>query len=256
VNGLRRDVLMGLLAAFLLSGGCRPGRSSGSESRQDPEQGLLAERQQKREAHLRALVAMDVPGLARELADDSVRGVESFNSMAFKEVVGRTDREGTAVQLSATLKKPDRSALLGVLALRELSPPQYARMDPGYRIRVYFDALSSARFFNQWGMPHLKWEGAAEALIAEGRAAEPALLRLLGDTREAPVWGSEGVAEQRRYRYRVCDYAWALLQTERNGTVPSIPEDPGERDRLIAAISREPPRHLVPPGRPTPRRPT
>jgi hypothetical protein len=242
MNRLGRGVPLALVAAILVSGGCRSGTSGGSEPQSDAEQRSLAERQQKREAHLRALKAMDVAGLARELADDSSRGVESFNSMAFEEVLSRTDRAGTAARLSATIK-PDRSALLGLLALRELSPPQYARMDAGVRIRVYYDALGTARFFNEWGMPHLKWGAAAEAVIAEGPAAEPALIRLLGDRREAPVWGSEIVAEQNRYRYRVCDYAWALLLTERNGAVPSIPEDPGERDRLIAGTSRVPRGH-------------
>jgi hypothetical protein len=86
-------------------------------------------------------------------------------------------------------------------------------------------------YFNTWGLPHIKWEEAAQAIIDEGSAAEKALVPLLTDKRDAPVWGGEDFAEYQRYRYRVCDYAWAMLNEIRGQKIP-IPQDPAERDRL------------------------
>jgi hypothetical protein len=55
------------------------------------------------------------------------------------------------------------------------------------------------------------WEDAAKALIEEDAAAQKPLSALLGDKRDAPVWGSEEVREYQEYHYRVCGYAWDLL---------------------------------------------
>lgn len=80
----------------------------------------------------------------------------------------------------------------------------------------------------------MAWEEAGKALIEEGPSVQSALAGLLDDKREALVWGSEGATEASKYRYRVCDYAWALLNEIRRTPVP-IPQDPAERDRLIEA---------------------
>ena len=70
-------------------------------------------------------------------------------------------------------------------------------------------------------------------MIAEGEAAEPALRRLLKDTRPAPVWGDEEATVAEQYRYRVQDYAWALIRSIKGEPVTEIPQSPDERDRLI-----------------------
>src|ERR1041384_5864122 len=104
--------------------------------------GVLEQAQQKRDAHLQQLKAMDVPHLAQQLSVDSQK---------------------------------------------------------------------TQQYFNTFGTPNDHWEDAAKAIIEEGRAAEEPLFAMLNDHRDAPVWGSELFMEYKRYKYRVSDYAWALL---------------------------------------------
>ena len=87
------------------------------------------------------------------------------------------------------------------------------------------------------GLHHLYWEEPAKAIIAEGQAAIGPLKALLGDQRAAPMWGSEEAAEYEAYRYRVCDYAWALLVSIR-GEKLAVPTDPSARDKLISEMAR------------------
>ena len=51
------------------------------------------------------------------------------------------------------------------------------------------------------------------------------------------MWGSDEVVEYNRYKYRVCDYAWAMLNEIRDKKV-EIPTDPAERDKLIEMVSK------------------
>ncbi len=174
---------------------------------------------------------MSPADLASALAADSRRGVEPFNSVAYREAVARGGRSVSS--LSAALS-PDAASLLALLAIRKISQDDYRSIDSRLRADILIAALRNARYFNAWGLPHLFWEDAARAVIDEGTAIEPALRTLLSDRRAAPVWGSEGAAEARRYAYRVCDYAWALINAIRGSTV-TIPVDPQARDALIAA---------------------
>ena len=74
---------------------------------------------------------------------------------------------------------------------------------------------------------------AGKAFIELGEAAAGPLKSLLKDDRAAPLWGSEETAEFEKYKYRVKDYAWALLLGAEKKKV-EIPTDPAARDRLIA----------------------
>ncbi|HJQ34647.1 MAG TPA: hypothetical protein VJ866_20870 [Pyrinomonadaceae bacterium] len=190
----------------------------------------LEEANKKRGERAQQLKAMNVQQLAAEMERESLKGLEPFNSTSFAEAVSRGG--GIAAELSAQITKPERGSLLGLLALRRVGEDRYKALDAGLRVGVMVDALKNAKYFNAWGLPHLKWEEAAQALIAEGRAAEPQLAPLLKDERPAPVWGSEDFAEYERYKYRVRDYAWAILREIRGEKGP-IPESPAERDRLI-----------------------
>ena len=234
-----------LLVVLLLGAGCGPGQKKETKTvlegqRKetktvlDQRMGQLDELRTKRENRLKQLKAMDVAQLARELAADSERGLEPFNSMAFAETVSRGQDMG--LRLKPLLTQPDHKSLLGLLALRKASPTQYQALDPAFKVRVLTDALSTSRYFNKWGLPHLYWEDAAKTLIGEGEAAEKPLIALLKDTREAPMWGSEEVQEYEKYKYRVRDYAWAMLN-EIKGRKVAIPTDPAQRDKLIAAVS-------------------
>ena len=225
-----RDALTLLVLLGWAIGGCRPTPSTSGDAKVARDQKELATIDSKRQARAQELKAMDVRRLAQELSADSRKGVEPFNSMAYRELVSRG--EPVAAELKATLSTADASSLLSLLALRSTSPAQYKAVEEGFRIKVLTEALKNAKLFNTWGIPHVFWEDAAKALIAEGKATEGPLLALLDDKREARLWGSEGAVEQQRYRYRVCDYAWALLSEVRGERI-SIPEDPAARDRLI-----------------------
>lgn len=211
---------------------CR--RQAEVEQAQVPEQAAqIEELARLRQARESTLAVMTVPQLAQELEQESRRGVEPFNSMPFRTLVGR--EPAAAQALRGLLVSPDRSSFLGLLAVRRMDSTQYRAVDQRFRIAVLIDALQGATYFNAWGLPHLSWEEAAQALIDEGQAAEPALRPLLEDCRPAPMWGSEEVLESQRYGYRLCDYAWALIVSAR-GEQLEVPEDPTERDRLIGEL--------------------
>lgn len=234
-------IVRGTLAAGLvLTVSCTPESASQTKpenkSTFDETEKMLKEAQGKREARLAQLKSMDVNQLSSELAQESAKGTEPFNSMAYAEAVSRGD--GVASGLKPASTKADRSSLLALLALRKVSAAQYGQLDGQLRVSILTDALKTSRYFNNWGLPSGAWEDGAKAIIAEGRAAEPAMAALLRDTRPAPVWGSEGMMEYQKYRYRVCDYAWALVNEIRNQRVP-IPPDAAERDKLIAATIKE-----------------
>lgn len=190
---------------------------------------VLQQARQERENRSRELREMDGPALARELATESLRGTEPFNSRAFAEMVSRDHSE--VPELARLITNPDRSSLLALLALRRLSPEDYRRLNSGLRTSILVDALAKSEYFNTWGLPHAHWEGAARALIDAGPAARNALRELMKDRRAAPVWG---LVEYQQYQYRVCDYAWAMLNVI-SGREVSIPQDPAERDRLQRA---------------------
>jgi hypothetical protein len=191
----------------------------------------MTELQTKRESRARQLKAMDIAQLARELEADSVKGREPFNSSAYREMVSRG--ESGALALKPLLTSADRSSLLGMLAVRATNQKQYQALAPQFRIDVLINDLKQSKTFNTWGIPHMYWEDAAKAVIAEGPPVVPALVTLLRDQREALLRGSKEVMVQRKYKYRVCDYAWALLNEIKHKKV-EIPIDSAERDKLIA----------------------
>lgn len=241
----RITMLFLLLSVALLPGsGCRqqPGQTTGGGVNrvEKPElvnkrTAMLEDAQKKREALIQELKAMDVPRLAQELEKESQTAIEPFNSLAFAEMVGRG--EGAATGLAPLITKPDRSSFLGLLALRKIGPGQYKELKPDLRVNVLVDALKNSKYFNTWGLPHISWTDSAKAIIEEKTAAEKPLTELLSDKRDAPSWGYEQYAEYQRYKYRVCDYAWALLN-EIRGQKIEIPEDPAARDRLQASSAR------------------
>lgn len=186
--------------------------------------------QEKRMSYEKQLKGMSVTQLAAEMSSDSEKGREQFNSAAYRETVSRGKQ--AASEIKAQLKRTDRSSLLGLLAVRQMDTEQYRSLAPAFRVSVLIDALKTSKYFNIWGVPGLYWEDAAKATIEEGEAAAPSLTALLRDTRPAPVFGSEGAAINRQYHYRVCDYAWALLNEARHKKV-EMPADPKERDRMI-----------------------
>jgi hypothetical protein len=193
----------------------------------------LQDAAQKRNDWARKLKLMDASQLVVALTSESERGLEPFNSMAFAEAVSRG--EAMAPALAQSITRSDRSSLLTLLAVRKASPTTYNSVDPARRVAILVESLRTSKHFNTWGLPHVKWEYAAESLIEEGTAADKPLSALLDDRRDAPVWGGEDYREYARYKYRVCDYALAMLTQIRKRQIDLSP-DPAVRDRQIAAL--------------------
>ena len=134
--------------------------------------------------------------------------------------------------MASSIKSPDRTSFLALIALREVNKDLYSTIEPDLGLAVLLDTLRTSEFFNAWGLPHLYWEDAALAVIEYGREAIEPLQPFLKDDRPAQVWGSEEVTESDLYQYRVKDYAWAML-IEIRGERVEIPVDPVARDKLI-----------------------
>lgn len=222
------------LGILVLGIGCGQRKNTGGMSSDKAAE--LQALQEKRENRRKQLQGMTGNQLAQELASDSTKGREPFNSSAYQETVSRG--EGVAADLKQSLTRPDRSSLLTLLALRRVSATEYHGLEPSLRVNILVSSLEASQYFNTWGIPNDYWEDAAKALIEEGAAAEPALIKLLADKRLAPVFGSEGATISAKFHYRVCDYAWALLNEIRQKKV-EIPADPAERDQLIEKTLKE-----------------
>jgi hypothetical protein len=195
---------------------------------------VLADADKKRAAWTQQLHAMTVKQLTDQLSKESVKGREPFNSMAYKELTSRQSVTIDTIQ-NAVVKNTDRSSLLSLLAIRKLSAPVYQKLDARIKASVYVDALRSAKTFNTFGLPHGKWEEAAQAIIEAGPVTARALQALLTDTRPAPMWGSEDYTEYKLYNYRVKDYAYALIIASQKGQV-QLSKDTVERDKVIDAM--------------------
>jgi len=220
------------LALVLLLPACAPA-GIGTPAPSDAQASQLEEFARLRAAREAALAAMSVLELAGELEKESETRLEPFNSLAFREMVGRG--EEAARELAGLIVAEDRKSLFGLLALRAMSEQVYQSLAPQLRIGILVDALRTSEFFNTWGIPDLYWEDAAQAIIDEGADAEKALTPLLDDKRPAPTWGEEEYAHFQEYQYRVADYALALILAIR-GDERQIPADPGERDQMITAL--------------------
>lgn len=203
----------------------------------DPGLATFEENRRKRE---RELDEMMLPQLAEAVASDSAQHVEPFNSAAVRELKGRGPEVAQA--LAATLREPDARSLLGLLTLLEIDPTAYRALDPDFRYRVLTEGLRTATFFNAWGVPHLFLDQpAGRAIVCEEPGIEKYLYTLLNDDRPAEIWGGSELAQDAAdYKYRVMDYAWALILANRDQPLPDV-ADPGTRGNAIAKLSKEPP---------------
>jgi hypothetical protein len=226
------------IAALSFVCGCSqgPGAKSEPPASVRPLVQKVEEGQDKRRAIEAQYRAMKVPELVRRLEDDAEKGVEPFNSLAYREAVSRGQKVGK--ELATSIKTPSRTSFLTLMAVRKVDPETYRTIGAGTRVRILVDALGTSPYFNSWGLPHLYWEDPAKAMIELGNNAVEPLKALLRDKRAAPVWGSEEVMEYQKYKYRVCDYAWALLMEIRSKK-SEIPTDPAVRDQQITRILGE-----------------
>jgi hypothetical protein len=76
----------------------------------------VQEMAKKRETYQKELAQMSPAQLYEILQKESLEGKEPYNSMAYSELVSRAEK--ASPELQSLLKQPDRSSLLGLLALR------------------------------------------------------------------------------------------------------------------------------------------
>lgn len=180
--------------------------------------------------------AMDNPTLVQKLLEQSKAKREPFNSLAYRELKTRTNVDSKAL-VSLVKENGNADGLLPLLLLRKLDNKSYLEVPAELRARILTDALQSSKNFNTWGLPGFHLEDASQAMIEAGRSAEPALRKLLSDTRPAPVFGSQEYTIYQRYKFRVCDYALlyleklqgnaeyreAMTSTERDAAIKQLP---------------------------------
>jgi hypothetical protein len=181
--------------------------------------------------------AMDSTTLLGKLLDQSKAQNEPFNSLAFRELKGRTDVDSKALTTMVN-QNANASGLLPLLLLRRLDNKSYLAVPAETRAKILTDALSSSKYYNTWGLPNFYLEEASHAMIESGKAAVPALKRMLSDTRPAPTFGSQEYMIYKQYNYRLCDYALFFLDQIDGKTGVKLPVSPAERDTLIKEMSK------------------
>ncbi|MGP8253459.1 MAG: hypothetical protein ACLQHF_15620 [Terracidiphilus sp.] len=181
--------------------------------------------------------AMDNAELLAKLLDDSKAQNEPFNSLAFRELKGRTDVDSKALTTMVN-QNANADGLLPLLLLRRLDNKSYLAIPAETRAKILTGALSGSKYFNTWGLPNFYIEEASHAMIESGRAAIPALKRMLSDTRPAPTFGSQEYMVYKQYNYRLCDYALYFLEQIDGKTGFRMPVSPADRDALIKGMSK------------------
>ena len=158
----------------------------------------------KAKATEEAYKKMTTEQLLPQLETDALKGEETFNSSAFREIITRKD---AAQSIYGSIKDTSRKEFFKLMALKKIDNNLYNVVTPDTAIAILTDALDKSVTFNVWGMPDHYWESSAKAIIDFGKPAKPYLIKILTNKRAAPVWGSEEAMEYQKYKYRVCDYA-------------------------------------------------
>jgi hypothetical protein len=176
--------------------------------------------------------AMDNATLLNHLEEQSKAMREPFNSLAYRELKTRTDVDSNALKAQVEQNR-NAAGLLPLLLLRQLDNKTYLGISVETRAEVLTDALQASKTFNTWGLPGAYLEDASNAMIETGKAADPALKRMLGETRVAPIFGSKEYMLAQQYKYRLCDYALFFLKRIDGYAEFKLPTTSEERDALI-----------------------
>jgi hypothetical protein len=175
---------------------------------------------------------MDNPSLLKKLTEQSKLGKEPFNSVAYRELQGRSDvNSDTLINLIHNTGNGD--ALLPLLLLRKLNEKAYRELPAELRANVLTDALQKSKTFNTWGLLNGYLEDASQAMLECGASPNEALKRMLPDTTAAPVYGSRQYMAYKQYKFRRCDYALFFLKKIQGSTNFTIPVSVPARDSLI-----------------------
>lgn len=231
----RQSNVFALLVLCAGAAGCTSGNSSGGSATANDQNRAKAqlEAQMKDVAQTaQAYHAMNNSALLNKLLEQSKGQVEPFNSPAFRELETRTDVDPKAL-LALAQQNPNSGGLLPLLLLQKLNKQSYMQAPVDLRASILTDALQRSKYFNVWGLPNFYLEPASLALIETGRAATPALKRMLGDTRPAPVFGSQEYMLYERLKYRLCDYALFFLEQIAGNAKFRLPTSSIARDELI-----------------------
>ncbi|CAL1517160.1 hypothetical protein [Chitinophaga sp. MM2321] len=230
-----KDLITGcfIFGAFL-SACQQQGKNGGASNEHDSittvRNKVMEDAGRKKEAYLKQLKAMSPAQLITAMEAESEKGREPYNSLVFAEVTSRN--KSMTESLKASLDKPGKAALLNLLALRKIDKASYDSVNAAIKSSILTISLKGSHYFNTWGLPHSYWEDGGKAIIEQGRLIRPALIPLLSDTSQAPMWGSEEYYEYNRYKYRVCDYAMAFINEIDQHKVP-VPMDVNARDSSI-----------------------
>jgi hypothetical protein len=232
VNNLKTAVSALMLLCVCLAGcGGREKESPLSES-QTAAKTKLESLQQIVAQTAQTYKAMDNATLLKNLVEQSTAQKEPFNSLAYRELQGRTDVSADSLA-SLIRDMHNGNALLPLLLLRKLNNKAYLDLPADLRAAVLTDALQNSKMFNTWGLPHGYLEDASRAMLESGKSAYPALRRMLSETRPAPVFGGQEFMEYKRYKYRLCDYALFFLEKMQGNVDFKMPMAVADRDSLI-----------------------
>lgn len=227
--------MAGLIFLCACLAGCGRDEKGGAPQAQESAKAKSAAMTKEAAQTAQTYKNMDNPALLRKLAEQSKAKREPFNSLAYRELQGRTDVNTDALAALVNETK-NADALLPLLLLRKLNEGAYLNIPSAERAAVLTDALRNAKTFNAWGLPHLYLEDASKAMLETGESAGPALRRMLSDCRPAPVFGGQEVIESKRYQYRLCDYALFFLERLQGHGDFRMPMAPADRDALIAQL--------------------
>jgi len=138
-------------------------------------------------------------------------------------------------QLAVTAEAPLDARFLAAEILFERQPdypPEGANVALAL---VYAHALQTTDMGNLWGLPGEISPFAGQHLVALGKPIIAELMPLLEDARPVFYEGSEEATLGNRYQYRVKDFA-AFFLSHLCGVAYPVHQDPGQRDRKIAAL--------------------
>jgi hypothetical protein len=234
---MKQQTVIGMISilACLYAAGCSS-KAARQETPEQTAQRTQMEQQEKQAAQTaQTYHAMDNAALISKLEEQSARKREPFNSLAYRELVTRTNVDSKAL-VTIVNEKKNGDAILPLLLLRKLDEKSYMQIPAEVRSDVLTDALENSQTFNMWGMPNFYLEDASKALLESGKSAEPRLKRMLSETRPAPVYGSKGYMIAQHYGYRLCDYALFFLKRMQGDENFALPASAADRDALIKTM--------------------
>jgi hypothetical protein len=181
---------------------------------------------------------MNESELERKLLEQSKQKKEPFNSLAYRELITRKEVDPNPMIIMVR-DNANADGMLPLLLLRKINYSAYLKLPMSQRIAVLTNALETSKYFNSWGIPPFYLQDASSAMLECDSTAFPSLRKILGDTRPAPVFGSQEYMLYQRYQYRVCDYALFFLRAMQTSNVNrkiEMPVSAAGRDSLIRAI--------------------